>query len=218
MKPVDVLKYFDVRFATISLTGDGRREHPILMALAERYNGSGNVLQLPAVVAPLGHGNKKVGRFCGFSVLQAIPTYVTKFKYGKYLFLIDIEHFSDSENVRREIEHELTGRGFAQIKINPIANQAFLIKCRHGFHEITIHTVIFGKEKNIEENLAMLVFLEFGLRVESTKPAVDQVLRQKGINLYAFIKNARQNNVKRALPALAAAFESIEKTGRRTTS
>ena len=43
MKPVDVLKYFDVRFATISLTGDGRREHPILMALAERYNGSGKV-------------------------------------------------------------------------------------------------------------------------------------------------------------------------------
>ena len=66
MKAVTELGKIDAKLVTISLTGDGRREQSLLKAFAERYNGKEFVLQLPATIAPLGHGNKLTGRLWVF--------------------------------------------------------------------------------------------------------------------------------------------------------
>jgi len=207
MKTVTEPGNIDVELATISLTGDGRREQSLLKAFAERYNGNEFVLQLPATIGPLGHGNKRTGRFPGFSGLQTIKTYVSKWKFTRYLFLIDREHFND-EDLILEIRRNLIG--FNRINITPIEDQAFLVRCNLGSHELTIHVVVCGEKKCIEENIAKLILLEFGSQVEPIKPYIDQALDQKGSNLYLLIKNARSNNLLQAFTDLTAAFSSIE--------
>jgi hypothetical protein len=207
MKAVSELGNIDAKLATISLTGDGRREQLLLKAFAERYNGEEFVLQLPANVALLGHGNKLTGRFAGFSVLQTIKTYVTKWKFTRYLLLIDREHFND-EDLILEIRNNLTG--FNQIKINALADQAFLINCKVGLHDLTIHAVVCGERKCIEENIAKLIHLEFGTPVRPIKADIDQALNQHHSNLYKLIKNAESRNLSQAFTDLTSAFSSIE--------
>ena len=192
---------------TISLTGDGRREQSLLKAFAERYNGKDFVLQLPATIAPLGHGNKLTGRFVGFSVLQTIKTYVSKYKFTRYLLLIDVEHFNDIDLIS-EIKSNLTG--FNQIKVTSLSQQAFLISCNIGSHSLIIHAVVCGEKKCIEENIAELIYLEFGTHVKPIKPDIDRVLRQHDSNLYKLIKNAKLSNLCQAFADLTAAFSNIE--------
>ena len=210
MKAVDAVGDAAVELVTVSLTGDGRREQQILKALAERYNGHDKLLQLPATVAPLGHGNKQTGRFAGFSVLQTIPTYF-KFNYSKYLLLIDKEYITNSEDAPLEMKNELSALGFDPVNVATLKKQSFLIRCKLGSHNIMVHVVICGEDKCVEENIAELLFLEFRIRVEPKKPAIDQILKQKGTNLYGLIKNAEPSNLEKAFRDLVAAFKSIEK-------
>ncbi len=207
MKALTELGNIDAKLATIALTGDGRREQSLLKAFAERYNGKEFVLQLPATIAPLGHGNKLTGRFQGFSVLQTIKTYVSKNGFTKYLFLIDMEHFNDKDLIS-ELKKNLIG--FNQIKITSVADQAFLINCNIGSHELTIHVVVFGEKKCIEENIAKLIYLEFSTNVEPIKPVIERTLKQHNSNLYQLIKNAKSNNLCQAFTDLNAAFSNIE--------
>lgn len=207
MKAITDLGNIDVKLVTISLTGDGRREQSLLKAFAERYNGKKFVLQLPVTIAPLGHGNKLTGRFVGFSVLQTIKTYVSKYKFTRYLLLIDREHFNDKDLIS-EIKRNLTG--FTLINITPLADQAFLISCNIGSHDLVIHAVVCGEKKCIEENIAKLILLEFRTHVEPIKPDIDRVLNQHGSNLYMLIKNAKSNNLCQAFTDLTAAFSNIE--------
>jgi hypothetical protein len=207
MKAVSEPGNIDAKLATISLTGDGRREQSLLKAFAERYNGEEFVLQLPATVAPLGHGNKLTGRFAGFSVLQTIKTYVSKWKFTRYLLLIDKEYFND-EDLISEIKNNLTG--FNLVKINSLADQAFLINCNVGSHDLTIHAVVCGKKKCVEENIAKLINLEFGTPVKPTKSDIDRTLNQHDSNLYMLIKNAREKNLCQAFTDLTSAFSNIE--------
>ena len=53
--------------------------------------------------------------------------------------------------------------------------------------------------------------MEFRIRVEPKKPAIDQILKQKGTNLYGLIKNAKPKNLEKAFRDLDATFRSIEK-------
>ncbi len=207
MKAVTELGNIDAKLATIALTGDGRREQLLLKGFAERYNGEDFLLQLPTTIAPLGHGNKLTGRFSGFSVLQTIKTYVTKYKFTQYLLLIDKEHFNDNDLIS-EIRSNLTG--FNQINITALANQAFLVKCNIGSHELIIHVVVCGERKCIEENIAKLIRLEFKTNVKPIKPGIERALNQHDSNLYILIKNAKSHNLCQAFTDLTAAFSNIE--------
>jgi hypothetical protein len=165
------------------------------------------VLQLPTTIAPLGHGNKLTGRFVGFSVLQTIKTYVSTYKFTRYLFLIDREHLNDNDLIS-EIKNNLTG--FNQINITALAAQAFLISCNLGSHDLIIHVIVCGEKKCIEENIAKLILLEFGTHVEPIKPDIERALNQHDSNLYILIKNAKSNNLDQAFTDLTAAFSNIE--------
>jgi hypothetical protein len=214
MKPVDDLKGINIDSVTVALTGDGRWEHPILKALAERYNGNENVLLITVPVGLLGRGYKQAGRFSGLSALQAIKTYVRDFRIKRYLFLIDIEHFSCTEEVQATLEASLRGANFILQHIEPLGEplgaQAFLVKCSDGSHEIVVHAVIAGEEKCIEEDIARLVSLEYDITIAPIKGLISNVLRQRGKNLFSFVKHAALTNLRQALPDLTAAFESME--------
>jgi hypothetical protein len=216
MRPTDELRNVDVKSATISLTGDGRREQSILKALAERHDGSENVLQLPITVAVLGHGNKQTARYSGFSVLQTIKTYISKYGYRSFLFIVDIEHVNDAEDIASEIEDKLSELGFDAINMEVLENRAFLVKCKLGSYKIMVHAVICGEEKCIEENITELIFLEFGTSIAPKKPAIDQFLRQNRTNLYLLVKNASPNHLQQTFTDLTAAFESMAETSSHT--
>jgi hypothetical protein len=213
MKPVNDLKEIDIDSVTIALTGDGSWERVVLKAMAERHDGSERALLIPIAVAVLGRGNRKTGRFSGLSALQSIKTYVGQSRIRRYLFLIDIEHVNDKEEIKPDLEASARQYGFdLQRPIEVIGNQAFLIRCRVGSHEITVHTVVSGRKKCIEESISALISLEWGIDVESSKCAIRKILKQKDADLFSLVRTASSYNVGQALPGLTAAFESMEST------
>jgi hypothetical protein len=212
MKPTNDLKEIDVDSVTLALTGDGSWERVVLKALAERHDGSERALLIPIAVAVLGRGNRKTGRFSGLSALQSIKTYLDT-RIRRYLFLIDIEHINNEEGIKPDLEASARQYGFdLQRPVEVIGNQAFLIRCRVGSHEIMVHTVVSGRKKCIEENISTLISLQWGIDVESSKCAIRKILKQKGADLFSLVRTASTYNVRQALPDLTAAFESMEST------
>jgi hypothetical protein len=212
MRPVNDLKEVDIEFMTVALTGDGSWEREILKAFAQRYDGNENVLLIPIAVALLGRGNRRAGRLSGLSALQAIKTYVSKYRLKRYLFLVDKEHICNTEDTSAELEASVKGIGFSFPHIESLGSQAFLVKCKVGSHNIVVHTVISGEEKRIEEDIARLISLEWNINIEPDKRAINNVLRQRRTNLFSFVRNAASANLSQALSDLAAAFESMEET------
>jgi len=212
MKPVNDLKEIDIDSVTIALTGDGSWERVVLKAMAERHDGSERALLIPIAVAVLGRGNRKTGRFPGLSALQSIKAYVDT-RIRRYLFLIDIEHINNEKGIKPDLEASAKKYGFdLQRPAEVIGNQAFLIRCRIGSHEIMVHTVVSGRKKCIEENISTLISLEWGIDVESSKCAIRKILKKKGADLFSLVRTASSYNVGQAFPDLTAAFESMEST------
>ena len=75
---------------------------------------------------------------------------------------------------------------------------------------LTIHVVVCGEKKCIEENIAKLIYLEFGTHVKPIKPDIDRVLKQHDSNLYKLIKNAKSSNLCQAFTDLNAPLSNIE--------
>jgi hypothetical protein len=209
MKPVFELGSVDVRYATISLSGDGRREQAVLKAFAERYNGNDFYLQLPSKGPRSVSGKRHNFNLVSFSALQAINTYASKIKCYRYLFLIDKEHVIAVRDFPQTIKKKLVG--FSQVVVSTLGPQAFLVRCRLGLRDIIVHAVVCGEQKCVEENIAELVFLELGVRVNPRKPDIDGVLRQRRLSLYELVKNAQLQNLKQSFSDLTAAFVSIER-------
>jgi hypothetical protein len=130
---------------TVALTGDGKTEANILRAMAERYNGAEHALKLPENIALLGHGNRKTEHLTGYSTLRAVQTYVTKFGFAKFVFLMDVEHVETPKNMCSEISERLKALGFSSPNIEILTSQAFLVSCNLGSNEVSIHVVIAGK-------------------------------------------------------------------------
>jgi hypothetical protein len=213
MKPVYDLKEIDIDSVTIALTGDGSWERVVLKAFAERHDGNEQTLLIPIAVALLGHGHKKTGRFSGLSALQPIKTYVDQYRIKRYLFVLDVEHINKEKGIKSELEASAKKYGFElPDNVEAIGNQAFLIRCRLGSHKITVHTVISGREKRIEENISTLIRLELGIDVEPDKQAIKNILKQSRTDLFSLVKNGSSRNVSQAFPDLTAAFQNIEDT------
>lgn len=212
MKPIsDFAETGAIKSVTVALTGDGRTEANILKAMAERHNGRKHALKLPEPMALLGHGNKKTGRMSGYSALRAIQTYVTRFGFTKFLFLLDVEHVDNPKNLSFEMTQALTALGFNAPNIKTLTDQAYLACCSLGSHAVFIHVVVCGKEKCIEENIASLIRLERGIEVSPNEHDVHVFLKQNGIDLYGLIKVSKLNNLKVAFKDLIAVFENMEK-------
>jgi hypothetical protein len=196
---------------TIALTGDGSAETKILRAMAERHNGKEHALKLPEAIALLGHENMKPPLLTGYSALRKIQTYIIKFGFTRFLFILDVEHVDNPQNIGLEITKSLTRLGYNSLNIEKLADQAYLTCCSLGAYEISIYVVVCGKEKCIEENIAALIMLEHGMKIAPNKRGVSLFLDQKGLSLYRFIKGSKSDNLKAAFKDLVAVFENMEK-------
>lgn len=206
MKLVKELKDINDESIIAVLTGNGRTEVGILKHLAERHNGNGKVLFFPSLPIHSRRGS-------GISVLRAVKTYVDTYKIRNTLFLVDREHFNE-DDIAEKTDGTLKSYGIDVQNIDQFQGKrecALLIRASVGNSEISIYMAVLGQEKCIEEDIAKLIELELGMKIEPNKVTIHRSLRDQGINKYTLVKNAQSSNLRKAFPALNLILELIKK-------
>lgn len=210
MRPVEEIGTDDVRNVTLALTGNGNTDRVALKALTEHTRNNNKRLWIPTAVAVLGRGSKRNPRLAGFSILQAIKSYIGKYELEGYLVVIDKEYVSSEESLESQIHIALTGFGFPSPQIEHLVEQAFLVLCEDCAHKIQIRIVVCGDQRRIEENIAKLIFFEYGVVVEPEKGAITKFYRERRTDLYSLIKHSSPANIRRSFNGLMAALDSID--------
>ncbi|MBL7117218.1 MAG: hypothetical protein ISS94_00310 [Candidatus Syntrophoarchaeum sp.] len=210
---MDVVKDItkDGRPVTLVATGDGTTEFSKLGAFSKHYNGK-KVLWFPekpkyAHFSRRSHfQNQRIG---GLDVLEVLTVYPGAYKLHRYLFIIDREHFGG--NPTNDIIEKLNRLRIVIESIEELSVGAFYIFCNYGSHELGVYIAISGKERCIEEDLAMLIKLEYGSDVQPTKNDIRRFLRSTGLKDKELIRNATKTNLRKAFPNLSSALMRIEK-------
>jgi hypothetical protein len=186
------------------LTGNGKREFKVLRAIAKKYNGSEKVLYFP----------RRPGYYLGsgLSVLQVVKIYVGKYGIKNFLCLVDKEHFTRTE-VEKEIEDKLREFGVEvnhaeQFSVN--SESALCVNGHVGAHNFVLWTAIVGKEKCIEENIAKLIEMEFGVKVKPAKNGIAKTLKEHNIDIEKLVASASLKNLKLSFPSLDLVLRSLE--------
>jgi len=206
MKLVEELKGFSDESIIAVFTGNGRTELHILVPLAQKYNGNKKVLFLPK---PPIHLRPDVG----LSALKALKTYLDKYRIAHTLFLVDKEHF-DQKEVDKEIDGALRSFGIDVQNIESpekLWENALIINGLVGHREVIIHAVVLGKKKCLEEDIAKLVELELGIKVEPSKKVIRTLLHKHGLDICTLVEKAHKKTITRAFPALTFILKEIEK-------
>jgi hypothetical protein len=162
MRQTDDLRNSDHRHIIPVLIGDGKTEKVLVEPIAEKHNGSTKILFLPST--PIRWEKRNIGRQSGLSALEAVKIYFDKYKLAQTLFLVDKEHFENSRDIPSSLRRALREFGIRIRRVEDLGNQAFLIEGSIGGCEISVDAVIFGKEKCIEENIAVLINLDWELK------------------------------------------------------
>jgi hypothetical protein len=195
----------------LALTGDGPKDRKVLKAIADTYpRPNPKILWIPEVVSPYGRGNRRTGKYCGFSALGPIKMYVGKFKILNFLFIVDYEYVNHAKDLETQITEELRANGFNPSEVQQLSPQAFLIKCSDTAHEVIIRAVISGTNRRIEENEAALIYLNYGVNIPPDKDAIANFYRNNKTNVAELIKNSSRRNLSSAFADLVAAFDHIE--------
>ena len=214
MRAVDGLRDGDrIDKTSIALTGDGSKERKILKAIAGRYPQPNiKLLWIPENVAVFEHGSRRTGRYCGFSALRPIRTFIEKYKICSYLVIVDYEHVDRDVNIDTQIENRVQENGFNPISFQQLANQAFLIKCSDATHVVALYVVVSGANRRVEENEASLINLCYGVNIGPEKNIISSFYSQHHTNLTELIKNANRTHLNSAFRDLVAALDEIENT------
>ena len=208
MKVVDNIKGFESYYLIIS--GNGTfPESVIFKSLCKKFNGYDKAIF--SINTPL----KKQ---TGLAALNAIPLISKKFLINSIIFIIDGEHIK--ENARVEIKKYLETIGISINEFNPLEG-AFLIKCKSGPYNITLYCIILGPEVFIEEEVAKLIELKLGVRIDlsgkgdssgrkTIKNQIKQVLREKGKNIGELVVTTSKNKLEDVFPNICAVLKKIE--------
>jgi len=208
MKVVDNIKGFESYYLIIS--GNGTfPESVIFKSLCKKFNGYDKAIF--SINTPL----KKQ---TGLAALNAIPLISKKFLINSIIFIIDGEHIK--ENASIEIKKYLEALGVNINEFNPLEG-AFLIKCRFGPYNITLYCIILGPEVFIEEEVAKLIELKLGVRIDlsgkgdssgrkTIKNQIKQVLREKGKNIGELVVTTSKNKLEDVFPNICAVLKKIE--------
>jgi hypothetical protein len=212
MKAINSLNKGDnINQISFALTGDGPKDRRILGAIADRYpKPNDKILWIPEIVSVFGRGSRRTGRFAGFSALEPVKMYNSKYKICSYLILIDHEYVNDDEKLNIQIERALRKHCFKVVETQQLENQAFLVKCGDQAHTISIRIVISGKNRRIEENEATLINLHFGTNVAPEKNEIAHFYNENHTNVEKLIRNSSRKNLYLAFSDLMAALDSIE--------
>ena len=208
MKVVDNLKGIESYYLIIS--GNGTfPERVIFKSLCKKYNGYDKAIF--SINTPL----KKQ---TGLAALNAIPLYPKKFQINSIIFIVDGEHIK--ENARVEIKKYLKTLGISINEFNPLEG-ALLIKCKSGPYDITLFCIILGPEIFIEEEVAKLIELKLGVRIDlsrkrepdgrkSIKNQIKQVLRENRKRIEELVSTTSKSKLEEVFPNICAVLKKIE--------
>ena len=210
MKSIDDSKGLGQEPVAVVLIGDGKTEKVILEPLAERHNGAQKILLVPS--SPLHWKKENAARDCGLSALQAMKIYLDKYRLSRSLFLVDKEHFEDPDDIRSSLGNALRlfGITVTDADVEDLGEQAYQIRGSVGGREVTVGAVVFGERKCIEENIALLIKLEWGIEVEPDKAAIHNVMCERECSLRDLVRKAHERNLVQAFPGLINALKKIE--------
>jgi len=202
----ETVKGLNGKAMTAVFTGNGRRERYVLESMAKKFNGTDKVLLLSKV--PF-HFRPSPG----LSALKATKIYVSKYGIRRILFLVDKEHFHQKD-VGKELDGALKGFGIGVQNIESpegLEQKALIVNGLVGFRQVTIYVVVLGEEKRLEENIANLVELELGIKVEPNKEEIHTVLHKCKSNIHILVEKAQKKILTEAFPALTFILKEIEK-------
>jgi len=203
MKLVEELKK-PVKLIIGVLTGNGRREYRILKAIAKKYDGNEKLLYFP----------RRPGYLPGakLSVLRVVKVYVSRYKINNFLCLIDKEHFTGTD-IEKEVEEKIREFGIEVTQIqrfNANAENAIYLNGIVGTRNFTLWMIIAGKEKCMEENLAKLIEIKFGEKIEPTKSNITEALRKHDMDTEKLLASVSIEQLKQSFPALNFVLSRLE--------
>jgi len=193
----------------IIITGDGRRELHILRGLTKVYNGNDLILYFPFSVLP-----KKTGK----SALDSIKTLANDYGFNSIIYIVDGDAFDEPADI--EIQDYLNRIGIRIDNVNLIQS-ALIINCRLGNNHIRLYCIISGPRTFIEEEIANLINLKWGIEVDLTgsrdrdwkirvKNEVIRILREKNIKIESLIESTGKTKLELAFPNICAILKKIE--------
>ncbi len=208
MKLVDNLSGIGSYYLVIS--GNGTfPEKDILKTLCQKYDGHDNAIF---------HISTPIKKQTGLDALNAINLLSQKFRINSIIFMVDGEHFE--ENASIEIIEHLESKGI-EIKENIFLQEAILIKCKSGPHDIILYCIILGPEIFVEEEVAKLIELKLGVNIDLSqkgnpdgrkfiKRQIKQVLRENKKTIKELVISTGKNKLEQLFPNICAVLKRIE--------
>lgn len=208
MRVVEDLGKLEANYVVI--TGDGRTELKVLRGLSQKFNGHNLILFFPFSSLP---------RRSGLTALDSVRRYPSKYGYHSIIYIVDGDTFEDSDPIVK-VPNYLNSRGIEILEVNPIQD-AFIINCRFGNHEVVLYSIISGPLTFIEVEIAKLFELTLGVEIDLTgerdiqwkkrvKREVIQTLRENKIKLEQLIRSTRIENLEISFPNICAVLKKIE--------
>lgn len=208
MKLVDNLKGIESYYLIIS--GNGTfPEKVIFKNICKKFNGHDKAIL---------YVNPPIKKQTGLNALNSIPLFPKKFKINSIIFIVDGEHIK--ENAMIEIKTHLKSIGVGINEFIPLQG-AFLMKCKSGPYDIILFCIILGPEVFIEEEVAELIELRLGVKIDisgkkepagrkSIKNQIKQVLREKGKTIEELVSNTGKAKLEQTFPNICAVLKKIE--------
>lgn len=181
------------------ITGDGRTEQKVLSAIAEKYNGKHKLLLFP---------KSSLSKKTGLGTLKSVNVVHKLTEHSRFLILIDKEHF-DRHKLKRVLSE--TFKTYTLTGENPYVITS---------GDIEIYLVILGERIAVEEHIAALIELEFGVNlrgdmddIKELKSKIMTFIRTMGIKNYRnLIRNANIENVEKSFQPLVEVLKLLEKS------
>ncbi len=189
-----------------ALIGDGGRELRILIfkIAAEKYNHS-RIVKIPEL-RPL---QRTTGVRGLDAVIRELALLLPKTAVTTYIILIDREHVSNIEQLRRKLEEY----GFAVQNYEVLHEGCWKVRVERGTKGAIVYVVIFGFKKCIEEHLVELIHLLYNEQIEPEKDAVNRWLRKHRLKDEDLVKEALRRQVfEKTFPQLAIALRELAKS------
>lgn len=186
-----------------ALIGDGGRELRIFRIAAEKYNHS-KIVKIPK----LRPSQRTTGVRGLDAVIRELALLLPETAVTTYIILIDREHVSNIEQLRRKLEEY----GFAVPNYEVLHDGCWKVRVEKGTKGAIVYVAVFGFEK-IEEHLAELIRLLYNEQVEPKKDAVNRWLKQHKLKDEDLVKEALRRQVfEKTFPQLAIALRELAKS------
>ncbi len=210
MKLVDDQKGYETKHVIIN--GDGTYpDKLILKIICEKYNGDNKIISYPRT------GKK---RQAGLSALNSIKTLLDRGFYN-FIFIVDGEHIEVEP--KSEIKKILDSIGVDSEKEIILHQDAFLMKCRSGHHNIYLYCIISGPDTFIEEEVKKFIELKLNIKIKVSvgkkdsnwkhemKREIERILKEKNQKLKRLLEEAGRNILEESFPNICAVLKEVEK-------